>query len=117
MQTSLLTQLLQFNQHSGCCCCCCFISVLEPDISVPRKPPEKSSFKWAVACGIIVCAVLTLTAGLYFILRRFFGLPNDIPFQGDRDGYAFPRLKILLERLDRATFGMGIGEGKQVDEI
>ena len=65
MQTYLLTQLLQFNQHSGCCCCC-FISFLEPDVSVPRKPSEKSSFKWAVACGIIVCVVITLTAGLYF---------------------------------------------------
>ena len=65
MQTYLLTQLLQFNQHSGCCCCC-FISFLEPDVSVPRKPSEKSSFKWAVACGIIVCVVITLTAGLCF---------------------------------------------------
>ena len=65
MQTYLLTQLLQFNQHSGCYCCC-FISFLGPDVSVPRKPSEKSSFKWAVACGIIVCVVITLTAGLYF---------------------------------------------------
>ncbi|CAH3045735.1 unnamed protein product [Pocillopora meandrina] len=38
----------------------------EPDVSVPRKPSEESSFKWAVAFGIIACVVITLTAGLYF---------------------------------------------------
>ncbi|XP_066017024.1 uncharacterized protein [Pocillopora verrucosa] len=38
----------------------------EPSVSVPRKPSEESSFKWAVACGIIVCVVITLTLGLYF---------------------------------------------------
>ena len=42
------------------------ISVLEPNVSVPRKSSEESSLKWAVASGIILCGVIILIVGLCF---------------------------------------------------
>ena len=46
------------------------MSVLEPGVSVPRKSSEASSFKWVVACGIIVCIVISPIVGLYFHHHR-----------------------------------------------
>ncbi|XP_058955538.2 uncharacterized protein [Pocillopora verrucosa] len=42
----------------------------EPGVSVPRKSSEESSFKWVVACGIIVCIVISPIVGLYFHHHR-----------------------------------------------
>nr|XP_058955536.1 uncharacterized protein LOC131782817 isoform X1 [Pocillopora verrucosa] len=36
----------------------------EPNVSVPRKSSEESSFKWVVASGIISCVVIILIVGL-----------------------------------------------------
>ncbi|CAH3045730.1 unnamed protein product [Pocillopora meandrina] len=38
----------------------------EPKVSVPRKSSEESSFKWAVASGIILCVMIILIMGLCF---------------------------------------------------
>ena len=65
----LLIQLLRFN-HQSCCCSFFFMSVLEPGVSVPRKSSEESSFKLVVACGIIVCIVISPIVGLYFHHHR-----------------------------------------------
>ena len=43
-------------------------------------------------------------------------LPNFPPLEVHFDGNADPRWKRWLERFERATIGMGIGEGKQVDD-